>query len=371
MEYCAWSELKAKLSSVPNNCIQKLIGDLANAVQFLESIGLVHRDIKPENILVAEDFSTLKLIDFGVLREISPDEDRSDGTDHGLRRPFIATAQYSSPEYLFRLEAPSPNLWKGLSIYQVGAVLHDLLTKKPIFDDDANSENRYVLAMAVHSKAPTFEQVTDPAYFGLRDLASHCLQKGLSIRIALVDWADFHPSKENSMDALKRRLEKQQIKNAQEKIAGNQSKASDELKINRVGLVAEALRAKIIDERGPQGIRIEQFNKKGAEQFSMRLVLPYSEMVVDTQFHFGWTTASSGHIAPVSVSALLLRHRDASSLWNLPGKTVTATDLASNDWSTAIETLSLEAARILEIALERIGQSFEKFEQVALDLQSM
>src|SRR5690606_24071900 len=110
------------------------IGDVAQAALWMASQTLVHRDIKPANILIAPDFSAAKLVDFGVVREM--DGASPDLTDHGHRRPFVATAQYSSPEYLFRLVEPSQDLWMGLSIYQLGAVLHDLLEGQPLFSEE-------------------------------------------------------------------------------------------------------------------------------------------------------------------------------------------------------------------------------------------
>jgi eukaryotic-like serine/threonine-protein kinase len=112
-----------------------LIGHLVNAVRFLDSKEIVHRDIKPENILMNSSFDKLKLIDLGVAREMYGDDDAGDATDHGGKRPFIATAQYSSPEYLFRLEAPSPQLWSALTLYQLGGALHDMVMRRPLFND--------------------------------------------------------------------------------------------------------------------------------------------------------------------------------------------------------------------------------------------
>ena len=112
-----------------------LIRHLVNAVRFLDSKEIVHRDIKPENILVNSSFDKLKLIDLGVAREMYGDGDAGDATDHGGKRPFIATAQYSSPEYLFRLEAPSPQLWSALTLYQLGGALHDMVMRRPLFND--------------------------------------------------------------------------------------------------------------------------------------------------------------------------------------------------------------------------------------------
>jgi hypothetical protein len=57
------------------------------------------------------------------MRRISPDE--GNGTDFQEKTRFIATAQYSPPEYLTREEAKGEVGFRALNVYQVGAVLHE------------------------------------------------------------------------------------------------------------------------------------------------------------------------------------------------------------------------------------------------------
>lgn len=205
MEFFPGKELKRVLADVPDDAIAPLIGQLVAAVQFLDSLGIVHRDIKPENILVSADFREMKLLDLGIIREITEGEDRPDGTDHDERRPFIATAQYSSPEYLFRLEAPSPSLWKALSIYQVGGVLHDLVCRRPLFERAVAADNKYALAMAVMQEQPDFAGV--PAHLSAwAALAARCLAKDSRVRLQSVDWGDFTVATESPADRLRRAL---------------------------------------------------------------------------------------------------------------------------------------------------------------------
>lgn len=205
MEFFSGKELKRVLADVPDDAIAPLIRQLVAAVQFLDSLGIVHRDIKPENILVSADFKEMKLLDLGIIREVTEVEDRPDGTDHGQRRPFIATAQYSSPEYLFRLEAPSPLLWKALSIYQVGGVLHDLVCRRPLFERAVAADNKYALAMAVMKEPPDFAGV--PVHLSSwAALAARCLAKDSRVRLKSVDWGDFCVATESTADRLRRTL---------------------------------------------------------------------------------------------------------------------------------------------------------------------
>lgn len=210
MEYIEWPQLSKKLADVPDSAIVPLIFQLVEAVRFLDLLNIVHRDIKPENIHISPDFKRLKLLDLGVVREFDAQE-ASDvcGTDHGNQRPFLATAQYSSPEYLFRLDEPTAKLWRGLNIYQVGAVLHDLIKKEPLFKHEMSIGNRWLVARAVLTKPPSFADPTPDRLLSLKALASRCLIKDLDTRLAVVGWEDFVLEGANDpVSALKGRLAK-------------------------------------------------------------------------------------------------------------------------------------------------------------------
>lgn len=264
MEFVTWPQLKVVLASVPDDKISGLIQQLVEAVVFLEKLDIAHRDVKPENIHVTEDFSHLKLIDLGVSRTMSPrDEESGDGTDHGQKRPFIATAQYSSPEYLFRLDAPSPSLWRALNIYQVGAVLHDFLNKKPLFDDEVNLDNRWLVARAVLTKVPSFPDADPMRLAAQKALATRCLAKDMETRLRIVSWSDFtFEAATDGLSALKSRLAKGKG------LAGSQSAAA-------------------IDER--LRFEREQFTKRFCDAIRTELIAACDRMV-----HVNMVPSSSG-----------------------------------------------------------------------------
>lgn len=192
MEFVGWPSLKHVMHQLPDDKIESLLSQLVKAVMFLDRSGIVHRDIKPENIHISENFENLKLLDLGVIREMqSKNEEATAATDHGAVRPFISTAQYSSPEYLFRLDPPSPELWKGLSIYQLGAVLHDMIMKRPLFGDIVELGNRWLLARAVLEDVPSLDDGHPGKLLHFKSVASKALVKDPQLRLKLLDWEDF------------------------------------------------------------------------------------------------------------------------------------------------------------------------------------
>nr|WP_264301524.1 protein kinase [Stenotrophomonas maltophilia] len=210
MEFVEWPRLKDVVANVPDSSVSLLIQQLVSAVTYLEKLEIVHRDIKPENIHVSSDFLKLSLLDLGVARRIGNDGgDSGQGTDHGDTRPFISTAQYSSPEYLFRLDEPSPALWKALNVYQVGAVLHDLINKRPLFQDEVDKGNRWLLARAVLEKTPSFPDSDPTRLARQKALAARCLAKDGNVRLQIASWSDFNlDAPADGVSALQARLTK-------------------------------------------------------------------------------------------------------------------------------------------------------------------
>lgn len=210
MEFNDWPQLSKQLGKVPDDAIGRLMGQLVDAVKYLEGMNIVHRDIKPENIHVSANFQKLKLLDLGVAREFdNSDESDAGVTDSGVGRPFLATAQYSSPEYLFRLDEPTDKLWKGLNFYQVGAVLHDLIKKEALFQHEILLENRWLVARAVLTKQPSFFDSDTKRLTAEKALSLRCLTKDLDTRLSLVGWDEFQFNNvDDPLTALKTKLSK-------------------------------------------------------------------------------------------------------------------------------------------------------------------
>jgi hypothetical protein len=201
MEYLDGLSLSKCLVTVPETNVPSLVEQLVSACEFLEASKLAHRDIKPANIVVLDDFSRLVLLDFGVLKPVG----EVGLTDVNEQRLFVGTLQYSSPEFLLRDEDDTEQGWRALAIYQVGAILHDLIMRRPIF---AEFVNPYAaLVNAVQHEQPTVASETVPSY--LVDACRMALVKDPAKRLSLVDWDAFRPPVATSVaDAARQRIGK-------------------------------------------------------------------------------------------------------------------------------------------------------------------
>ena len=182
MELIDAPNLRDSLDLVPREKIGPLLHQIASAARFLEERSLAHRDIKPENVAVLPDFSKAVLLDLGVLRPFG-----DGGLTDDDARGFVGTLRYSSPEFLLRTETDTCEGWRAVTFYQLGAILHDLIMRRPLFDEF--SEPYAKLVEAVQSKQPLLH--ADDVSADLIRLARNCLVKDPEDRLSLVSWEDF------------------------------------------------------------------------------------------------------------------------------------------------------------------------------------
>ncbi len=118
MEYVPGDNLKqiiAREAPMPLGTVVSFMRQLAAALDFAHTHGVVHRDIKPENILVT-DKREVKVGDFGIARALAGSALTATGT-------VLGSVSYFSPEQASGQQATAES-----DLYAAGMVLYEMLT---------------------------------------------------------------------------------------------------------------------------------------------------------------------------------------------------------------------------------------------------
>lgn len=108
MEYVEGPTLKEWLTNDhPQKERRRIAIQIAEAVGYIHSKGVVHRDLKPENIIVTHNGDNVKLIDFGL----------ADTDSHAILKQPAGTQKYMSPEQMQTAVADVRN-----DIYSLGII---------------------------------------------------------------------------------------------------------------------------------------------------------------------------------------------------------------------------------------------------------
>ncbi len=121
-------ELTDQFGPLPAPRVVYILEQVAAALAYAHRAGLVHRDVKPGNILVSDrgDFGdTTTLLDFGLVKELDPDEDANLSRTNTL----LGTPLYMAPECITEPDAVDART----DLYALGAVGFFMLTGTDVF----------------------------------------------------------------------------------------------------------------------------------------------------------------------------------------------------------------------------------------------
>jgi hypothetical protein len=126
IEGVSWKELIVDPShylwkKLPGERLAKhieILSQVANAIHFAHSQGIVHRDIKPRNVMIGE-FGEVYVLDWGIALKLN---EREQDIFHGP----VGTPSYMAPEML----EGSSAICTQTDVYQLGATLHEVLIGK-------------------------------------------------------------------------------------------------------------------------------------------------------------------------------------------------------------------------------------------------
>lgn len=128
MPYVDGESLRARIDrekKLPLGDAVQIARQLADALAYAHSEGVIHRDIKPENVLLTKQGHAL-LADFGIARTILEEKSGGKLTETGS---LLGTPDYMSPEQITN----ESEVDHRSDIYSLGCLLYEMVTGTPPF----------------------------------------------------------------------------------------------------------------------------------------------------------------------------------------------------------------------------------------------
>ena len=123
-----WAYLRVH-RSLGVSWIERVVGQVATALDAAHSHGLVHRDVKPANILLSgrEGDEHVYLADFGITKRLGASTAALTRSDQ-----WVGTTDYAAPEQFRGLVVDART-----DVYSLGCVVHEMLTGRPPYERES------------------------------------------------------------------------------------------------------------------------------------------------------------------------------------------------------------------------------------------
>ena len=150
----AWSELISADGSEGAELERHIdiLRQVANAVHYAHSKGLIHRDLKPDNVMLGP-FGEVYVLDWGIAAAFDP-------SLTGLPQVSQVTQLAGSPRYMApeMVAIDTQRLGPRTDVYLLGAILHELLTGVPPHEGSTLVDT---MRSAYASRTPRLDMTSD------------------------------------------------------------------------------------------------------------------------------------------------------------------------------------------------------------------
>jgi serine/threonine-protein kinase len=135
MEYVSGETLKAAIDrraglTLPQRV--QIFGQICDAMAYAHRAGWIHRDLKPGNIMLDDDDGLVKVLDFGLARQVNVEASQMLTRVTGI----MGTPNYMSPEQA----TGSSTIDHRTDIFAATVILYELLTYEPAFNARTEEE---------------------------------------------------------------------------------------------------------------------------------------------------------------------------------------------------------------------------------------
>lgn len=163
MEYIEGQDLRQRMQMSPPlrlSEIARIVAEVAEALDYAHSMGVVHRDVKPANVLLTAGGAP-KVMDFGVAR--------MDSSNLTVEGQFIGTPNFMSPEQILGKTVDGRS-----DIFSLGVLLYKLLTGERPF---AGSTMHEVTLKIVQERPPLPSSIQSSLPTAFNPIVLKCLEK--------------------------------------------------------------------------------------------------------------------------------------------------------------------------------------------------
>ncbi len=141
MEYLQGQTLEALLANgepLESGLAVHVAQQFLSALAYAHQAGVVHRDLKPDNVYLAANAAglpTVKILDYGLAKFLSPDDDPVKGVALTMTGVMMGTPLYMPPE-----QASGKKVDLRVDVYSAGCVLFELWSGQPPFLGESHGE---------------------------------------------------------------------------------------------------------------------------------------------------------------------------------------------------------------------------------------